>query len=685
MKKHIYLLLGFIFLFCATSCSKLTILSSEEKEYLQTNDSINVAVYPYYPPYQFKNSQGEMDGIFIDYLELIEKKINYNFKKVYYNDWSELIEDSKSNKIDLILEIQQTKDKESFLFFYPPLFESKHVIVQRKNEVQIKDLTNFGSRSLVLPDQYSIVEKIQKKYPNIAIGFEENDLDCLLKVNNGEYDAYVGPKAVIYYLINKNNLKNLTLSSEIDLSYSPGFAVNKKDLVLQSIIEKSFRSISNKEKKAILDNWLFNVVTPFYEKPQFWIWVSFSIVCLLVIILLINNFLKFKIKQRTKQLKIAKDKAEESDRLKTNFIQNISHEIRTPMNGIIGFSELLMKDDLSVEEQKEYAKIIANNSKDLIIIIDNILEIAKLQTERISVRPEEIDLDALFEIIYKKYNQKAKEKNINFVVESKHDKNCEHVLIDKPKLFKILLNLIDNAIKFTQMGSIVIQYEIIQNSIVISIKDSGIGIPKKDQENIFHNFSQSEKEISKNYGGLGLGLSIAKKNADLIGGKITFTTQENQGSTFTLTLPFIPVPKPYNNDHSTHTNFDEKPEKHIILIAEDGDVNFLFLKTVLTKMPEYDFIIYRAEDGRKAVEICEENTSIDLVLMDIKMPIMDGYEATKRIKKIRPQLPVVAQTAYSTEEDIKKAIEAGCDDFISKPIDRSLLKPILSRYFYKTI
>lgn len=670
-------------LFWVISCSKLSVLSTEEKEYLQKNDSINVAVFPYYPPYQFKNNQGEMDGVFIDYLELIEKKINYNFKKVYYTDWSKLIEDAKLNKIDLILEIQHTKDKENFLFFYPPLFESKHVIIQRKDEVRIEDLKNFGNRDLVLPNQYSIVEKIQKKYPDIAIGLAKDDLECLKKVNDGDYDAYIGPKAVIHYLINENNLSNLTISSEIDFSYNPGFAVTKNDKILQSIIKKSLRSVSNKEKKEILDNWLFNVVTPFYEKSSFWIWISFAIICLLVIILLINNYLKYKIKQRTKQLKIAKEKAEESDCLKTIFIQNISHEIRTPMNGIIGFSELLMKDNLSIEEQKEYAKIIANNSKDLIVIIDNILEIAKLQTERISVRPEEIDLDALFESIYKKYQQKAEEKNINLVVESKHDKDCQHALIDKPKLFKILLNLIDNAIKFTQMGSIVIQYEIVQNSIVISVKDSGIGILKRDQENIFHNFSQSEKEISKNYGGLGLGLSIAKKNADLIGGTITFTTQENQGSTFTLTLPFIPVPKPSEKSKSNFSNSTEKPEKHIILIAEDGDVNFLFLKTVLTKMPEFDFIIHRAENGRKAVEICEQNTNIELVLMDIKMPIMDGYEATKRIKKIRPQLPVVAQTAYSTQEDIEKAIEAGCDDFISKPVDRSLLKPILSRYIYK--
>lgn len=682
-KKTTYFIIVFLIISWTTSCSKQTHLTKEEKDYLENNDSINVAVFPYYPPYQFTNEQGKMDGIFVDFLELIEQKIDYKFKKIYYENWSNLINDAKNNKIDLILEIQNTKDKENYLSFYPPIFESKHVIVQKKGDPIIKYLKNTVDIKLILPNQYSIVEEIRRKYPNIIIGLGENDLDCLQKVSDGEYDAYIAPKAVIHYLINKYNFNNLISSSEIKLTYKPGLAVNKKNEILQSIVKKSFKSISNKEKSAILENWLFDIVTPFYEKSSFWVWVSFCFICLLILILSINFYLKYIIKRRTIQLRVAKEKAEESDRLKTIFIQNISHEIRTPMNGIIGFSELFTKEDLTFEEQKEYAKIIANNSKDLIVIIDNILEIAKLQTERISVRPEEIDLDALFESIYKKYHQKAKEKNINLVVESKHNKACEHVLIDKAKLFKIVLNLIDNAIKFTQMGSIVIQYEIIASSIVISIKDSGIGIQKKDQETIFQNFSQSEKEISKNHGGLGLGLSIAKKNSDLIGGKITFTTQENQGSTFILTLPYIPIPNSENTTFKNTTKNNEKPEKHIILIAEDGDVNFLFLKAILTKMPEFDFIIHRAENGKKAVDICEENTNIELVLMDIKMPIMDGYEATKQIKKMRPDLPIVAQTAYSTEEDIKKAIDAGCDDFISKPVDRSLLKPILSRYIYK--
>jgi signal transduction histidine kinase/CheY-like chemotaxis protein len=685
MVKKITIIIIVFFLICwAISCSKAKDLSIQEKEYLQNNDSIKVALYPYYPPYQFINGQGKMDGIYVDFLELIEKKIDYKFKEVYYNDWSQLIKDIRNNKVDIILEIQKSNERENFLTFYQPLFESKNALVQKKGTKLFKNLDDLGNKKIVLPENYYTIEVLKKKYPKLNIFNAKDDFECLKKVSEGQYEATIIPKTIVRYLINNNAcLNQLTIATDIDLIYKPGIAVNKKNVLLNSIMNKAYRNITQEEKNNILDNWLFNVVTPIYSKPNFWILISSCVVCLLIIIVLLNRFLNYRIHLKTEELRIAKEKAEESDRLKTNFIQNISHEIRTPMNGIIGFSELLMNGNLTAEEQKEYAKIISNNSKDLIVSIDNILEIAKLHTEIISIRPEEIDLDVLFQNINKKYNQKASEKNIRLIIEKMIDEKNTLILIDKPKLFKILINLVDNAIKFTDQGSVIIKYEIVGDNVIITIKDSGIGIKTKDQGNIFNSFSQSEKEISKNYGGLGLGLSIAKKNADLIGGTITFITKENQGSTFTLKIPFIPVIKKIDAKSGNEEVKNEKPEKQIILIAEDGDVNFLFLKTILTKMPGFDFLIHRAENGKKAVEICQGNDKIDLVLMDIKMPIMDGYEATKLIKKLRPNLPVVAQTAYSTEDDIQKAIAAGCDDFIAKPVDTSLLNHILSRFIVK--
>lgn len=680
LKKTTYFILLLAVFLVVISCSKSNTLTTIEKEYLKSNDSIKVALFPFYPPYQFVNKQERMDGIFVDFLNLMEKKINYKFKRVYYDDWGSLIEDSKNNQIDLILEIQRTNSRENFLAFYPPIFESQTIFAQRTGGKIITDLKDFGSSTLILPSDYGVVEIIKKRYPNIKIAYAKDDVDCLKMLNAGKYDGWVGPTAIFHYLVNKENLNGVSISANMDLFYKPGLAVNKKNKILESIIGKAFYGISSKEKKAIFDNWLFNPVKPFYEKLSFWILFSLGVASFALFIISVNYFLKYKIKKRTAELRIAKEKAEESDRLKSSFIQNISHEIRTPLNGIIGFSELLAKEDLSSQEQKEYAKIIIRNGNDLTVTIDNILEISRLESEKGIIRPEELDVSHLLLAIYQNYKAKAEEKGLSLILENKLEENQSKIIIDKGKLIKIINNLVDNAIKFTSKGTVLISCKVFNKSLVISIEDDGIGIKKKDQKNIFTSFSQSEKEISKNYGGLGLGLSIAKKNANLIGGDVSFTTKVGKGSTFSVILPYITVSNVKGIDTEKKALQNDKRVKQIVLIAEDGDVNFLFLKTILTKMPQYNFVIHRAENGKEAVEICKENPSINLVLMDIKMPIMDGYEATENIKKLRPKLPVIAQTAFSTDEDIQKAINAGCDDCISKPVDRNLLQTILSRY-----
>ncbi|MHA7057669.1 response regulator [Aquimarina sp. M1] len=661
------------------SCNHDNILDDTEKKWLREQDKIVVALYPYYPPYQFRNKNDSIDGIMVDHFRLIEDKINYTFQKKQYTEWTQLLKDIKNQKVDIILEMQETTGRKKYLNFYTEFFETPFVLVTRKEFDGPKNLADFKNKVIASPQGYSIDDYLKETYPNLNLKNYPDDVSCLRSLQSGASDGYIGGKALVNYLIKSEGFTNLKVLTEIDHNYVPSIAVLKEKKILNSIISKATRTISDKEKQEILSNWLFKTVKPFYKKTKFWIISSILFFSALAGIIFIHFYLKFKIRQKTKELCIAKDNAEESNRIKTNFIQNISHEIRTPMNGIMGFSELLKSDSLTFEERKEYTEIIVDSGKDLIASVNDILEISVLETNQSKVRFTETNINELFLKLTSEFNNKAKEKNLTIHLENKIPEEKSTIITDKIKLYKILSNLIDNSIKFTNTGSITIFSYLVEDFVHLSIKDTGIGIKQKDQDIIFKSFSQSEKEISKNFGGLGLGLAIAKKYIDLIGGKISFVSKENEGSAFLLKIPYTEMQKKaelYTSNEET-----TKSEKHIVLIAEDGEVNFLFLKTVLTKMSDFEFVIYRAKNGKEAVEICQDNEEIDLVLMDIKMPVMDGYDATKRIKKLRPYLPVVAQTAYSTEEDIEKALAAGCDDFLSKPVDRNILRPILDKYF----
>ncbi len=682
LKKLLLLLLTSLFI-GIYSCSQSTVLTATEKKWLQENDSLKVAIFPYYPPYQFVNKYNNIDGIFIEYLELIEKKIDCKFQKEYYKDWPILIQDVKNNKIDIILEIQETNARKSYLSFHSPFFESKHVIITRKEATFGSDIHDLLTKTVALPQDYAITENLRTKYPSLNIVTHRDELTCLQKLNSGEYDAYIGPRAVVNYFIRSHKLNNLKINSEIDFTYEPGLAVNKHNKILNKIIDKTITSITREERESLLNNWFYNAVTPFYQTTQFWILFSLISLLSLMIATSFNAYLKFKIRQRTEELLIAKDIAEESNRLKTNFIKNIPSEIRSPMNEIIDLSGFLNSDELTQEKRKKYTRKIIGNSKELLTTIDNILEVSKLQTKRFTVKLTEVNLYNVLKELVTFHEIKSKEKNNKLYLDTDildHQNLC--ILMDRTKLKKVLTTFINNAITYTNNGDIKISCILEDSSLKISIKDNGIGICPKKQPIINESLAATINDLYQEYEGLGLGLIIAKKNADIIGGQITFNSHMNEGTTFTLTLPYTPVaPSKKRNRTNQKEKKRTKEQKHIILIAEDGETNFLFLKTILTKMIDYEFIIYRAKNGKEAVTICQENENINMVLMDIKMPIMDGYDATKYIKKMRPDLPIIAQTAYSIEEDVQKALDAGCDDFVSKPVDRKILKPILQKYF----
>ena len=363
------------------------------------------------------------------------------------------------------------------------------------------------------------------------------------------------------------------------------------------------------------------------------------------------------------ELVSAKTTAEQSNQLKTEFLQNMSHEIRTPMNGIIGFARLLNEEELSPEKIKNYTNIIANSSEQLLKIITDILEISKLETKQIKAEKNTVNLNDLLTSLFIVYDIKAKENKTPLYLRKTLSDSQSLIYIDEVKLHKIISNILENSIKFTPNGFIEFGYKLNDNNLIIHIADTGIGIDKRKQNKVFERFSQEENTLSKKYGGLGLGLSIAKENAKLLGGNITFESEKGEGTTFFITIPYSPVLKEEKNE-----NVESKILKEYnVLVVEDEEVNFLFIETLLRAF-DFKLNITHAKNGIEAINLCNDDT--DLVLMDIKIPLLNGYEATKKIKEIRPDLPIIAQTAYSTQNDKDAAIGAGCDDYISKPINR---------------
>lgn len=385
-------------------------------------------------------------------------------------------------------------------------------------------------------------------------------------------------------------------------------------------------------------------------------------------------------KYAEQELVAAKEKAEESDRLKSEFIHNMSHEIRTPLNGILGFSKFLNKDSLSPQKRMNYVNIIQNSGNQLMRIIDDILEISKLSTKQVKIINIELCLnDFLFEL-FSVFDLKAKENKTPLYLRKGLSDFKSTIFTDQSKLNKVLSNLLENAIKFTSEGFVEFGYQLINDNIEIYVKDTGVGIKPEMHDRIFERFSQEEKELSRNFGGLGLGLSIAKENAELLGGEIRLISEKGKGATFFVTIPYKPV---FSEDEVSDRNNEHKineQDECTILIVEDEEVNYLFLETLLNEEFELKSRVLHAKNGKEAVEICKKDLSIQLVLMDLKMPEMNGYEATKLIKEFRANLPIIAQTAYTKNEDREKAILAGCDDFISKPIYEEDLNKIIDKY-----
>ncbi len=378
-------------------------------------------------------------------------------------------------------------------------------------------------------------------------------------------------------------------------------------------------------------------------------------------------------------------KAQTSDKLKSSFLANMSHEIRTPMNSIIGFSNLMASDEISEEQKKDFINYIRSSGEMLLNLIDDIIDTAKIEAGELKVNKKELNISTLFSELYKTFDEiknKAGKGHIQLIMNKELVYNVS-IKTDPFRLKQVISNLLGNAIKFTDKGFIEFGYRSFdEKKIEFYVKDTGIGLSKEELRIIFDRFKRTSNSEEKNIVGTGLGLSISKNLVELMGGEMWVDSVPQKGTTFFFTLPYIkisPINPPAVTDESIGSyNWQDKT----ILVVEDDQQSYFFLQELLKRTKVN---LKRARNGMEAIEICKNNDNLDLVLMDIQLPKMSGYDATREIKKIRKTLPVIAQTAYAMSGDREKSILSGCDDYLTKPISIESLLPKINQFIHRTV
>lgn len=652
-----------------------------------------------YPPYNFKNEEGKLIGFNIDIINAIKKLYDVEIK-ISGDDWINVNKKLENNEVQAIAGAHYLRIPNSQYLYTRSVIQTSHCFLYNHKNIKrlsIEQIRTSKQPLIALWKNDVLIHYVLSINPNSKFIFVSDYDELLDALDREEVTAAFSQKISTVYFAKKLQKPYIHALNEEFLERSMGFKISTESPQLAEILNNGLEVImSNGEYQKIYDTWIKEYYAPDHNLQRFVNHLAIAgiiIFSLILILLIFNQILQVEVRKKTKdlqrqlmlniqitnELELQKIKAEESDKMKSAFLANMSHEIRTPMNGILGFTELLKSFTYSKEEQIHFLDIIQQSGDRMLSTINNIIEISKIESGVETLHLDEINVEKIIVELYQFFLPEAQQKGIELIVKKNGTGSQSCFYTDAHKLNSILTNLIKNALKFTHAGSIKIGYSITEENASFYVSDTGIGIEKKKQKSVFNYFVQADASHSSGFEGSGLGLSISSQYTKMLNGRIWVESEPDKGSTFFVNIPSLRSITECNPKQVEDISSNENllPNKLKIIIAEDDKISFHILNYILQKFSDK---ILHAKNGLEAIDLIKANPDTDLILMDSKMPKLNGLEAVRRIREFNKDVIIISQTAFTQNGYKEKALEAGCNDFIEKPIKKDRLINMMSRH-----